>query len=233
MFPSIFNIRCSVSQPVITQQPQSQTVSAGAAATFSVTATGGNLTYQWSSAAAGGSSFTPISGATGSSYTASVTTLGQSGTQYMCVVTNTAGTASSSAATLTVVASLPSTNYVTSVTLGTLRNDFSGWVGMSITVGRISGDGDCPGADVCTGQHGQPHGENRQRFNGQDVSGGSATVSMVGRHCGQIRICESACGRDFEREHHLLHHEPGNAGWGPVVRLEHRCHYHLSSVRKR
>ena len=53
---------------------------------------------------------------------------GQSGTQYMCVVTNTAGTASSSAATLTVVASLPSANYVTSVNLGSCEmTSAAGW----------------------------------------------------------------------------------------------------------
>ncbi len=53
--PVDFEYTFSVSQPVITQQPQSQTVSAGTPATFSVTATGGSLTYQWSSAPSGSS----------------------------------------------------------------------------------------------------------------------------------------------------------------------------------
>ncbi len=74
--PVDFQYGVGVSQPVITQQPQSQTVSAGAPATFSVTATGGTLSYQWSSEPPGGSTFTAISGATGSSYTATGTTLG-------------------------------------------------------------------------------------------------------------------------------------------------------------
>jgi len=135
--PVDFRYTVSISQPVITLQPQSQTVSAGMSATFSVTATGGNLTYQWSSAPSGSSSFMPITGATASTYTASGITVAQSGIQYMCVVTNTAGQASSSAATLTVVASPPPTaNYVTSTSLGALRNNFSGWVGMSISVGN-------------------------------------------------------------------------------------------------
>ena len=152
--PVDFLYSVGVSQPVITQQPQSQTVSTGSPATFSVSATGGNLSYQWSSEAPGGSTFTAISGATGSSYTTTGTTLGQSGTQYMCVVTNTAGTATSTAATLTVVASLPSTNYVTSVTAGSLRNNFSGWVGMSVTVGGSPVTVTAPGADVCIWEHG-------------------------------------------------------------------------------
>ena len=175
-----------VSQPVITQQPQSQTVSAGAAATFSVTATGGSLSYQWSSAASGGSSFTPITGATGSSYTAPGITLAQSGTQYMCVVTNTAGSASSSAATLTVVASLPTANYVTSVNLGNAAERLQRLGGDEHHGRRIPSDGDCLGPDVCDGQHGQPRGENRHRFNGQDVSGASVSVSMSGGTAGNF-----------------------------------------------
>ncbi len=130
--PVNFLYSISISQPVITQQPQSQTVSAGTPATFSVTATGGSRTYQWSSEPPAGSTFTAITGATASSYTATGTTLGQSGTQYMCVVTNTAGTATFTAATLTVVGGLPSTNYVTLGTAGSLRNDFNGGWGWAL-----------------------------------------------------------------------------------------------------
>src|SRR5438128_688456 len=56
---------CGGSQvaPGITVQPANATVAAGGNATFTVTATGGALQYQWSLAGA------PISGATGGSYT--------------------------------------------------------------------------------------------------------------------------------------------------------------------
>ncbi len=171
---------------MITQQPQSQTVSTGSSATFSVSATGGNLSYQWSSEAPGGSTFTAISGATGSSYTATGTTLGQSGTQYMCVVSNTAGTATSTAATLTVVASLPSTNYVTSVTAGSLRNNFSGWVGMSVTVGGSPVTVTALGRMFAPGNTGSHTVKIVSASNGQDVSGGTASVTMVGGTAGSF-----------------------------------------------
>jgi predicted transglutaminase-like cysteine proteinase len=178
--PVNFLYAVSVTQPMITQQPQSQTVSAGMGATFSVSATGGNLSYQWESAPAGSSLFTPISGAAGSSYTASATTLAQSGMQYMCVVSNTAGSASSSAATLSVVASLPTANYVTSKTLGTLRNNFGGWVGMKITVGGTPITVTALGRIFAAGDSGSHTVKIVNASSSQDVSGGSASVSMVG-----------------------------------------------------
>lgn len=82
--------------PVITNQPQSQTVSQGNAVTFSVTATGTNpLTYQWRKNGVN------ISGATNAAYTIASVVAGDAG-QYSVVVTNSAGTATSNNATLTV-----------------------------------------------------------------------------------------------------------------------------------
>ena len=51
--------------PMITQQPQNATIAVNGTATFTVGASGGNLTYQWWSEAPAGTSFTQISGATG------------------------------------------------------------------------------------------------------------------------------------------------------------------------
>src|SRR5213078_1181518 len=83
--------------PTITSQPVSQTVTAGQTATFSVTASGtGPLSYQWQR---GGGA---ISGATGASYTTPPTTTADSGAQFTVVVSNSAGSATSNAATLTV-----------------------------------------------------------------------------------------------------------------------------------
>ena len=82
--------------PSITSQPKSQTVNTGSSVTFSVTATGTDpLSYQWYKGAS------PISGATGSSYTISSVTTGNAGT-YFVIVTNSVGSAASSEATLTV-----------------------------------------------------------------------------------------------------------------------------------
>ncbi|MEK7413968.1 MAG: Ig-like domain-containing protein, partial [Planctomycetota bacterium] len=76
-----------------------------ATATFSVVASGTPTpTYQWQSAPSGSSTFTAISGATSASYTTATTTTGMTGTQYRCVATNSAGSATSAVVTLTVLA---------------------------------------------------------------------------------------------------------------------------------
>lgn len=95
--------------PAISVQPANQTVTEPATATFSVTASGTALHYQWQSSADGGVTWSDISGATSSSYTTPATAAAASGTQLHVVVSNTADTVTSSAATLTINAA-PSTN---------------------------------------------------------------------------------------------------------------------------
>ena len=86
-----------LSAPAIRSQPVSQSVLAGSSATFTVSATGtGPLRYQWKK------NGTDISGATNSSYTTPGASLGDSGAQYSVVVSNAAGTVTSSSASLTV-----------------------------------------------------------------------------------------------------------------------------------
>ncbi len=83
--------------PTITTQPQSQTVTVGSAATFSVVATGtAPLSYQWSKNA------TVVSGATNASYTTPATVSGDNGATFTVTVSNSAGSQTSNAATLTV-----------------------------------------------------------------------------------------------------------------------------------
>jgi len=84
--------------PTITQQPASQTVTAGQAATFSVTASGdAPMSYQWfmNGAAAGTNS---------SAFSIAQTATGQTGAQIYVVVTNAGGSATSATVTLTVTA---------------------------------------------------------------------------------------------------------------------------------
>jgi hypothetical protein len=83
------------SNPGITTQPVVQVACVGSAATFSVVATGGSLTYQWRK---GGSN---ISGATSSSYSISSVVTGDAG-NYDVIVTNTCSSVTSSAVALTV-----------------------------------------------------------------------------------------------------------------------------------
>src|SRR5213593_1466020 len=91
-------LNTTVKGPTIAAQPVSQTVTAGQPATFSVTATGtAPLSYQWQKGV------TPISGATGASYITPPTTGGDNGALFRVVVSNAAGSVTSTAATLTVV----------------------------------------------------------------------------------------------------------------------------------
>ena len=87
--------------PQITTQPANQTVSVGQTATFSVVATGSApLQYQWQK---NGSA---IAGATGSSYTTPAAASGDNGSSFTVVVTNSTGSMTSKAATLTVTATV-------------------------------------------------------------------------------------------------------------------------------
>lgn len=82
--------------PTITADPISQTKCAGVSVTFIVAASGTEpLTYQWRKASSN------ILGATASAYTISSVTPGDTGI-YDCVVTNSCGSATSTAALLTV-----------------------------------------------------------------------------------------------------------------------------------
>jgi len=83
--------------PAITTQPQSRTVSAGSSVSFTVAATGSTpLTYQWQK------NGTAIAGATAATYTIASAQAGDAGS-YTVVVGNSAGTATSAAAALTVL----------------------------------------------------------------------------------------------------------------------------------
>ncbi len=82
------------SSPSITAQPTDAHPITGAQATFSVTAAGSNLTYQWKK---GG---VAISGATSATYTTPAVTYQDEGSVYSVVVTNSLGTATSASAAL-------------------------------------------------------------------------------------------------------------------------------------
>jgi hypothetical protein len=100
--------------PTITTQPSDQTVTEGQTATFTVVATGtAPLSYQWQKGA------TNISGATSANYTTPATVLGDSGSTYRVVVSNSVGNATSNSATLTVNPAPPPSN----VTVLTYHND--------------------------------------------------------------------------------------------------------------
>jgi hypothetical protein len=95
--PATLTVNPAVIAPTITTQPASQTVPAGANVSFTVAASGtAPLSYRWRRNGAN------IAGATSATLSLTSVTTGQSGGSYSCVVSNSAGTATSSAATLTV-----------------------------------------------------------------------------------------------------------------------------------
>jgi hypothetical protein len=95
--------------PTLTTQPASQSVAAGGSLSFVVTATGSPTpTYQWERKPAGAAAFSAIvnggvfSGATTGTLTITGATLAMSTDQFRCVVSSSAGTLTSNAATLIV-----------------------------------------------------------------------------------------------------------------------------------
>lgn len=89
--------------PTITTQPTSQTVTGGGTATFVVVTNGTEpLSYRWQQSTDSGRSWTDIGGATDATYITVATTTNMNGTQYRCVVSNSAGSVTSNVATLTV-----------------------------------------------------------------------------------------------------------------------------------
>jgi hypothetical protein len=92
------NLFQAITAPVITVQPQSQSVAAGAFATFSITATGLNLNYQWFK------NNVAITGATSSTFTYGPAVYPtDSGAQFYCIVSNSAGLVVSGIAVLLVL----------------------------------------------------------------------------------------------------------------------------------
>jgi hypothetical protein len=116
--------------PTITSQPASRAITAGQTATFSVSASGtAPLSYQWQK------NGTAISGATSASYTTPTETTSDSGAQFNVVVRNSAGSATSNAATLTVNAATPGAlaPNVTSLGFGNVIVSNSSLLGVNFT----------------------------------------------------------------------------------------------------
>ena len=109
---NLINNGTIVSAPTITAQPISQTVEEGDPATFTITASGSDLQYLWQKSADNGISWIEADGAaTEATYTTEAATTGMNGLQYRCVVWNSLGKITSTAAILTVKHSLTHYEY--------------------------------------------------------------------------------------------------------------------------
>ena len=115
--------------PSVTTQPASCTVTAGQTATFMVASTGtAPLTYQWRK------NNTAITGATSSTYTTPATTTSDNLAQFTVVIGNSAGSATSKAATLTVNAATSLLNSSsTSMAFGTVSVSSSNTQNVTLT----------------------------------------------------------------------------------------------------
>lgn len=91
-----------VDAPAISAQPKSVSVTVGEKATFEVTATGTDVTYQWQIDRNDGNGFVNITGATGATYTIGVTDRDCNGFKYRCVLSNAAGSVTTDTVVLTV-----------------------------------------------------------------------------------------------------------------------------------
>ena len=95
----------ALAPPVVTSSPSSRTASVGQAVTFTAVASGSYpRTYQWAK------NGVAVSGSTGETYTIAAAAIGDAGT-YAVTISNSQGSASSSAASLTVNAAVPPVLY--------------------------------------------------------------------------------------------------------------------------
>ena len=119
-----------LTKPAITTQPKNVTAADGTTATFTVTATGGDLSYQWQYRKSASGTWTNSTAASGKtkSYTVNARTA-INGYQYRCRITNAAGSATSSVVTLTV-----SSSAVTKPTITKQPANFSAPDGTQTTV---------------------------------------------------------------------------------------------------
>lgn len=117
------------SVPAVTIQPVSQVAAEGDAVLFGVYATGGNLAYQWKRNGVN------IAGATARRYSMAAASAADSGATFSVAVTNTLGTATSTAATLTVA---PRTVVGMPTVVAQLDTSRSGVAADSFTVARKS-----------------------------------------------------------------------------------------------
>lgn len=124
----------SVTTPTIATAPTNQAVTIGRTATFSVVANGGTLAYQWYKNNAA------IAGATSASYTTPGTTYGDNSSSFTVAVSNSAGSVTSSAATLSVNLA-PSYTVVPGYIVTDLNNNTGGaWADNQIYVEILGND---------------------------------------------------------------------------------------------
>jgi photosystem II stability/assembly factor-like uncharacterized protein len=105
-----WEVSTAVIPPQVTSNPSNQTVFVSQTATFTAAANGSSpLTVQWQYSTDSGKTFTNLNGDTSTTLSLPNVTLAMNGYEYRAVFSNSAGTAATSAATLTVNNAAPPT----------------------------------------------------------------------------------------------------------------------------
>ena len=99
---ALLTVSPAIVAPTISIQPANQSAVEGGDASFSVTAGGTELTYQWSRSTDGGSNYVDIAGATSATLNLTNVALAESGDIFRVKVSNLSGSVYSAQATLTV-----------------------------------------------------------------------------------------------------------------------------------
>lgn len=131
----------TLSAPDITSDPAHQSVSEGDLFTFSAAATGNPTpTVQWQVSTDGGLTFVDIAGAVDTSFSATAS-LADNGNQYQAVFTNSEGSATTTAALLTVTAvnHAPVLDNSLFPTLASIAEDFTGAGGGTLVSSLLAG----------------------------------------------------------------------------------------------
>jgi hypothetical protein len=165
--------------PSVTTNPSSQTLNAGQTATFTAAANGAPApTVQWQVSTNKGSSWSNIPGATATSYSFAAAA-SQSGYEYRAVFTNAAGSATTSAAALTVnVAVQDDFNRSDSATLG------ANWTGQAGSLGIRSNQAAANGTGVGLATYIGTTLANVAVQADITLSPGSSTAGLVARYAG-------------------------------------------------
>ncbi len=189
--------------PAVTTQPVSQTINAGGTATFTAAASGYPApSVQWQQSTNGGVSWGIIGGATSTILTLNNVGSSQNGYEYQAVFTNSAGSATSTTATLTVnvppaLAGLPVvngrsalTNIVsasgngTTATITTDGTPHGFWVGELVTLTGTApvGPGGLAGTVRLTGVPSATTFQFASTYTGSEtLTGATVTASLAGK----------------------------------------------------
>lgn len=104
--PAVLTVTAAPVAPTIATQPISRHANPGQGVSFSVSALGTTLAYEWQASDDGGATWAPVAGATSATLVLPAVALGDNGRRFRVRVSNDVGTATSAEVVLTVTAAI-------------------------------------------------------------------------------------------------------------------------------